>query len=293
MNLRSLKIAISFVCAAFAAVHLFAPGLSIDGIILGLIAIGLLPWFQPLVKSLELPGGLKVELQDVKAATEKIAPLVDVQPFTEEKKLLVATTEPVAFIRQVSEQDPNLALVSLRIEVEKLLREIAASAGIAVDQRGVGALASELRKHAVIPEVVATGLMEFVSLGNQAAHGARVSRDAADWTLARAPQLLGFLHGLRAKSRQTATLRDEVPKAEVLAAFEKKVPIKVQYSKPFAITPHVTIGFYDSQGKDLSSGSLHVTGADHYGFVVEVVSLPDYQSVTSWAVKWNAEGPST
>ncbi len=292
MSLRPLKISISLVCAAFAAAHLFAPAISIDGIILGLIAIGLLPWFQPLVKSLELPGGVKIELQDVKGATEKIAPSVDVQPVPEEEKRLVAKAEPVKFISQVSEQDPNLALVGLRIEVERLLREIAASAGIDVEQRGANALLSELRKRKVIPEVVETGLMEFVSLGNQAAHGARVSRDAADWALARAPQLLGFLDGLRSKSQQTVALRGEVSKAEVLAAFEKKVPIKVQFPKPFARAPHVTIGFYDSQDKDLSSGSLHVTESDPDGFTVDVVSMPHSYSVSSWTVKWNAEGLS-
>jgi hypothetical protein len=293
MRLTTLKVTISLVCAGFAAVHLLAPTINIDAVTLGLLAIGLLPWFQPLVKSLELPGGLKIELQDVKAAMDKISSSLASETRTEAADNLPPETGLLSFISKVAEQDPNLALVGLRIEVEKLLVEIAEATGVATERRGANALLNELSRRAVIPSAVAAGLTEFVSLGNQAAHGATVSKDAAAWALAIAPQFLGALSALRLKSSEPVTLTGEIPKAEVMAAYEKQSPIRIRFPKPFARSPHVSVGFYGLLDDDLASGSLQVQQSDEHGFSLHVASMPNAHSVAIWSVKWKATGQGT
>src|SRR5882672_10653419 len=70
-----IKILISLICIAGLAVHLTWPAFKIDLITLILVIVGVLPWTASIIKSLELPGGFKIELQDVKAATDKVKSL--------------------------------------------------------------------------------------------------------------------------------------------------------------------------------------------------------------------------
>ncbi len=198
----------------------------------------------------------------------------------------------VSFIAKVAEQDPNLALVGLRIEIEKLLVEIAEANRIPIDRRGVGALLDELKLRNVIPKTMATGLKEFIVLGNQAAHGALVSKDAAFWALESAPQLLALLSTLRSKSVTPILIKGEISKSQILGAFETKTPIQVRYPQPFTIPPNVSIGFYGFVDTEATSGSLQVLDADEKGFSVNVVTMPAAHSVSVWIVKWKATGPT-
>lgn len=291
VELRKIKIAISLTCAVFGAIHLLAPGINIDAVTLGLVALGLLPWFQPLVKSLELPGGLKIELQDVKDATDKIS---GVDPVPSRSPVPDAPDEDgsLAIMAKVAEQDPNLALVGLRIEVEKLLVEIARASGISMDRRGVGSLLGELSRRDIIPRATATGLKEFIDLGNRAAHGATVTREAATWALDLAPQLLGVLSALRTKAIEPVRITGTISKAEILAAYTEQSAIQVRYPKSFATPPNVTVGFYGFMEDEMSSGSLQRVQEDENGFTLKVVSMPTAHSVSNWVVKWKATGPA-
>jgi hypothetical protein len=64
MHHKLLRITITIVAAIFIAAHLWWPSLQIDSITLSLLVVGLLPWLAPIFKSIELPGGLKVETAD-------------------------------------------------------------------------------------------------------------------------------------------------------------------------------------------------------------------------------------
>ena len=57
-----------------AASHIVWPDANIDGITLGLLVVALLPWLRPILKSIELPGGLKFELQDYEQSTTEHPP---------------------------------------------------------------------------------------------------------------------------------------------------------------------------------------------------------------------------
>lgn len=61
-----LRASVSLVGLVAIGVHLVWPKLAIDAVTLGMLLISLLPWLQPLIKSIEISGIGKVELQDLK-----------------------------------------------------------------------------------------------------------------------------------------------------------------------------------------------------------------------------------
>jgi hypothetical protein len=70
-NYRILRVIISIVALAAIASHLLWPALVIDGITLGLLILAALPWLAPLIKSIEVPGIGKVELQEIKQQAQE------------------------------------------------------------------------------------------------------------------------------------------------------------------------------------------------------------------------------
>lgn len=80
-------------------VHLYWPNLKIDGITLGLLAFAVLPWLRSIIKSVELPGGLKVELQNYAQDTVDTAPA----PVPEAQIAINAVQPPAAAAPQSAE----------------------------------------------------------------------------------------------------------------------------------------------------------------------------------------------
>lgn len=62
---KNLRKVISLGALLLALAHIVWPLLAIDFVALGLIVVATLPWLAPLVKSLELPGGWKVEFAEI------------------------------------------------------------------------------------------------------------------------------------------------------------------------------------------------------------------------------------
>ena len=127
-------------------VHLIWPSLAIDGITLMLIVIAIVPWLAPLFKSIEFPGGLKIEYRDLAKVQEK----------AEQANLLVPVTavdiETEYPFQIVAEDDPNLALAGLRIEIEKRLRRLAQSTNIPIHHTSVGKLMHLLYKKGILSQ---------------------------------------------------------------------------------------------------------------------------------------------
>jgi len=173
---------------AIATVHLMWPDLKIDAITLVLLIAAMVPWLAPLFKSVELPGGWKVEFQDLERARADA-----------EKAGLV--TEPSEQDRGagyysfqlVAEEDPNLALAGLRIELEKRLRELAEARGLEVRRGGVGTLLRQLDRDDALNPRERGALADMVHLLNNAVHGAEVDQRSAQWAIEYGPRLLNAL----------------------------------------------------------------------------------------------------
>jgi hypothetical protein len=91
--------------------------------------------------------------------------------------------DPISVLRNVASNDPNLALVGFRIEIEKRLLELAQKYGIEFRKRPLGQTVRRLQEKEVLSSSVASGLSDLIALGNQAAHGARVAPEGVDWLM--------------------------------------------------------------------------------------------------------------
>lgn len=166
-----------------AVIHVIWPDLAIDLVTLSLIVVAILPWLSPILKSFELPGGLKIEFRDMEKTAEKIdkAGLLPPSP----KK-----TYEYSFL-SISEEDPNLALAGLRIEIEKRLKEIASIRDIPSDRRGgASQLLRELSRREILTSEERYALADLVSLLNRAVHGARLDKEAVERAIEIGPRIL-------------------------------------------------------------------------------------------------------
>lgn len=179
----AIRIVISLGAVILVAVRLIWPNLTIDAITLGLLIVALLPWASSLIESAKFPGGWEVKFRDVEAAGHKVM-----------ASSRAATDKPLPTpsYLEICDQDPNLALVGLRIEIEKRMRELAEKHQIR-SQQSLMRLFNDLRRHGVLNDASMSGLQELVMAGNQAAHGATVEPRVAEWAFSYGPSVLSAL----------------------------------------------------------------------------------------------------
>jgi hypothetical protein len=177
---------ITLLALSVALIHLLFPSLAIDGTTAFLVAIAALPWLGHLFKSVELPGGVKVEYHDLKQVEQQVreSGLLAQQP--------VLFEERPAYIR-VAQEDPNLALAGLRIELEKELVALASRHNLAIEKPSVYRLANILAKKEILPAGAYAAISDLIQLLNKAVHGATVEQPALEWALEVGPELLNAL----------------------------------------------------------------------------------------------------
>ena len=169
---------ISVLFIVLAVLHVFVDSVTIDSIAIVLLVIASLPWLFPYLKSLELPGGVKIELKDVQKAVEQVA---------EGDEATATEPDEYEFLQSIAEHDPNLALVAIRIEIEKAVRK-----AVGEERRPVplSRAIQQLTADGVISNSVANGLRDFIQLGNHAAHGVEVESQAAEYVIENAGKIL-------------------------------------------------------------------------------------------------------
>lgn len=187
MKTRSLQYGITFCALLIALAHIIWPALTIDAITVTLIFISIIPWLAPLFKSLELPGGWKIEFQDLERARSKAdkAGLLPESPKFESEKQYS--------FQLVAQEDPKLALAGLRIEIEKRLTEIAESNQLNVERAGIGRLLRVLGEKQLLSQEQRSVLADMVGLLNAAVHGGNIDSRASEWALDVGPRLVGAL----------------------------------------------------------------------------------------------------
>jgi len=184
--MKMIKIIISILAFTIAIIHITWPDLSIDYVTLTLFIIAIFPWSVPLLKSLEFPGGLKIEFNNELEKTTKRA----------EKAGLISENIPELpqySFQLVAKQDPNLALAGLRIEIEMRLNEIAKRRDISSRNKGVGQLLRLLQDDGILSDEEKSVLGDLIGLLNKAVHGLEVDNKSADWAIQTGPRILKTL----------------------------------------------------------------------------------------------------
>ena len=186
MNLTAIKFFITLFALFVALVHLIWPSITIDSITVTLLIVAVLPWLSSLFKSIEFPGGLKVEYQDLERIEDRAR---KTGLLSEESS---KTSEDYTF-QTVASADPNLAMAGLRIEIEKRLVKLAESRQLKVSRRGLNALLSDLNRRQLLNGAERALLSDLSGLLNSAVHGAVVAPSAAEWALDIGPRILQAL----------------------------------------------------------------------------------------------------
>jgi len=187
MKVLRVQISITALAVVVIIVHLIWPSLSIDWITLALLVVAILPWLAPLFKSVEFPGGWKIEFQELQKAKENADKAGLLAP------LSTVAVAPEYSFQVIADDDPNLALAGLRIEIEKRLLQLAESKGIQVQRASVGRLMKLLAEQGVLVQEEYVVLADMIGLLNSAVHGASVDRRAVDWAMEVGPRLLKSL----------------------------------------------------------------------------------------------------
>lgn len=185
--LKKLRQLVSLGALLLALTHIIWPQLAIDSIALALIVIAILPWLAPLIKSLELPGGWKVEFQELQKAASRAesAGLLAAEP---------SQKEAAFSFQSIATRDPNLALAGLRIEIEKRLALLTEIHGLNSRRpMGVGQALRALAQAEVLTNEERSILADMVNMLNAAVHGAEVDSRAANWAIEIGPRLLTSL----------------------------------------------------------------------------------------------------
>lgn len=153
-------------------------GLVVDIIPLALFGLAVLPWLTDLVSSARLPGGVEVTFKDL-ASAEALAGDLSAEEDHGRARIL----------DEWQSTDPALALVALRIEIEKRIRELARRAR----RPHSGSLHGVIRNlgdEKILSGNLVPGLLELVAAGNAAAHGAEIRADVNEWAYSRGAAVL-------------------------------------------------------------------------------------------------------
>ena len=191
---RRIQIFITTLAILVGIGHLLFPDLKIDAIFLTLIIVAIIPWLEPLLKSVELPGGLKVEFQDLKKLEDNAikAGLIKQVSIPENITTDKPSLETFSFI-EVAEKNQELALVGFRIEIEKRLRSLADKYSIDSHKFSVVKLIEALTQNNILSNAEMSSLKEIINTLNHAAHGMEYDQRNAKWVIENGPKILESL----------------------------------------------------------------------------------------------------
>ena len=187
--LNGIRWAMTLVFIIAAVAHIAVPFVTIDSVTITLLAMACVPWVGRLFGKLEIPGLLKVEALEKardRIVQSGLVPPADAPDDRQGRRHVYA-------FETVAAGDPNIVLAGFRIELEKRLREIAKSRGIAEDRRPLRRVIDDLAKRSIVRRDEACAIADLLPLLNSAVHGAAVDRAALDWALSFGPVLLNAL----------------------------------------------------------------------------------------------------
>jgi len=189
MNKKKIKWAISVVAVILVLIHIIFPKLNIDLITVFLLALAIIPWLETLFKSVELPGGLKFEFQDLEriGLEAKEAGLIDNEEIDSDSEQ--GNSEDYPFI-ELAKSNQSLALVSLRIEIEKRLRQIAEKYSIDTQRNSMSRIIKSLSIKGILTAQEDATMRDMIYTLNQAAHGVEFDERTAEWIIDNGPQIV-------------------------------------------------------------------------------------------------------
>jgi hypothetical protein len=112
MDHKILRGLITGGAAAAIIVHAFFPSVTVDAITLGFLTIAVLPWVAPIISKVELPGGLKIELQKLDDKVKEAAGAAQSATTKAEAALAISGTGSSALQSAQENQSDSGELIS-------------------------------------------------------------------------------------------------------------------------------------------------------------------------------------
>ena len=184
-GLTWLKSSISVIAILLLVARMIWPNLKVDTITLGLMVVAVLPWLSALISSAKFPGGWEVTFKDLEAAGNEITQ-------TAPPPTTAPPEEPKPDYVRFANGDSNLILVGFRIEIETRLRKLADAYNIKNNLPLIHIL-KKLASQNVFMREIENALLELITSGNSAAHGALVNKNVALWAINSGPKILDAL----------------------------------------------------------------------------------------------------
>jgi hypothetical protein len=179
-----VSITISFVSGIFLIFHLLYPTAAIDPITITLFIIAIAPWMGSIFKSIEIPGGIKIDYQELKEISKE---LKDTGLISEPSK--TQTYEESTF----QSLNPTLQLANLRIEIEKRIRHLAELQGIIDLNKPLSQVISDLYQKEALSHDELEVLRRLLRVLNSAVHGKEIDEPVFLWAMDKGPQILAGL----------------------------------------------------------------------------------------------------
>jgi hypothetical protein len=181
-----VKILITILFLILTILHIAFPDIKIDSITIVLLFFSLLPWIIHIIKTIEIPGVGKIEINDLNKVKEKVEKS---EKFTK----VALNLNNVQLYETLIENDPNLALAGLRIEIEKKLIKLAESNNISVNKKGLKSIIIELKKKDIFNQNESAAIADLLGILNRAVHGAEVDQNTAFWAIDLGSNILSSL----------------------------------------------------------------------------------------------------
>jgi hypothetical protein len=185
-----LKIILTSVALLVATAHIIYPAAKIDMITVSLLAIAIIPWLEPLFKSVTLPGGFQFQFQDLKKLETDARQAGLITPDSNNESLNIA--EPSSFLEIVKE-NKEMALLTLKIEIEKKLREIAMSHLINTTNLSTASIIDLLKQKNILAENETSVLQNMLSVLSRGATKPENAAQNADWVIENGPSIISNL----------------------------------------------------------------------------------------------------
>ncbi len=188
---KIIKILISCVAATLAMLHLLFPQINIDIITVALICLAIIPWVEPLFKSVGVPGGLSFQFHDLEeaGADAKRAGIINKNKKNSNAESIQITTYD--FI-EIAEENPGLALRMLQASIEKNLLELAKKYSLKVHNNSTLSLIDELNTKNILDADEAR-VMKKVIVAMDTRHQEVYDYRMIHWIKENGPPIINYL----------------------------------------------------------------------------------------------------
>ena len=188
-NKKTLQIIISIIGVALITAHMIWPTLKVDSITVVIFAIIIVPWLAPVFKTLEFPGGMKLEY-NLEKVTQKLEDSGLIKIDT--KKSSKPSHNKYSFMNVV-DIDSDLALAGLRMEIESRLQQLSEYSSEKSRNKGIVSLTKDLENNGILTKNETSAITDVLPILNKAAHGEKIDGKLHKWVMEIGPQLLDTL----------------------------------------------------------------------------------------------------